>query len=74
MFSDVYAKYHLARYDADVGHFQSEVLAKKKVGIKAVNLTKTTFDEEVIEGLKHNMYSFIYMVGQFTSKYLQSTH
>lgn len=42
-----------------------KVLEKKKVGISAINLTKTSFDKKALQDLKENKYSFVYLVSQF---------
>lgn len=42
-----------------------QVLEKKAVNITAVNLTKNTFNKDVLIELKKNNYSFIYLVSAF---------
>lgn len=40
-----------------------QVLEKTRIGIKAIHLTKTSFEKVELERLKINYYSFIYLVG-----------
>lgn len=41
----------------------NQVLEKQALGLTAVNLTKNTFNREVLRDLNQNYYSFVYLVG-----------
>lgn len=53
--------------EADLLTSINQVLRKKRVGVSAIKLTKTTFDGKVLGQLKEHKFLFIYLVCLFYS-------